>query len=97
MIQNPSPTEHYPSRPITQVKEKPIGTAKYQEPIFRRGQFQNQYIETIVTVYPLTHKHSVTKKNLVAVRFGQMNVVRFIDRELLYELTYFDLNQIRKQ
>ena len=97
MIQDPNPTEYYPSRPITKVKERPIGTAKYQEPIFRRGQFQNQYIETIVTVYPLTGQDSITKKNLVAVRFGQMNVVRFIDRELLYELTYFDRNQIQQQ
>lgn len=92
----PIPTDKYPSRNLTDIKQKPIGTAKYQEPIFRRGVFQNQYIEVVLTVYPVSHRDPSTGKELIAVRFGQMPVVRFVDRNLLYEIKRFEASKLRQ-
>ena len=89
---DPRPTDTWPTKALSQINQAPIGVAKFQEPIFRRGRFQNQYIEVQVTVYPVSAKHPQTKKEMVAVRFGQMNVVRFIERDLLYDL---EINQNR--
>lgn len=81
-----NPTEHYPSKPLTGITEKPIATAKFKEPIFRLGEFQNDFVEVEVAVYPLSFIDPTTNKTLVGVRFGQMNVIRFVDRNLLYNL-----------
>ena len=80
------PTERYATKPLSQIREKPIGTAKFKEPIFRRGVFQNDYIEVEVEVYPIVIKPVNKGQPQVAVRFGQMNVVRFIDQRLLYDM-----------
>ena len=81
------PTERYPSKPLSQIKEKPIGKAKFKEPIFRLGIFQNDYIEVEVEVYPIVVSDpSNEEKRLVAVRFGQMNVIRFVGQDLLYDM-----------
>lgn len=81
---NAHPTENYPTIPIEDVKESPIGSAKFQEPIFSRGEFTGQYIEVEVSIYPMRMVEKTTNRELVAVRFGQMNVVRFLDPNLLY-------------
>ena len=81
------PTERYPSKLLSQIKEKPIGKAKFKEPIFRLGVFQNDYIEVEVEVYPIVVSDpSNEEKRLVAVRFGQMNVIRFVGQDLLYDI-----------
>jgi len=81
------PIDRYPSKPLSQIQEKPIGIAKFKEPIFKMGVFQNDYIEVDVEVYPIVVSNPTNEeKRLVAVRFGQMNVVRFIDQDLLYDM-----------
>lgn len=80
------PTDNYPSRPLATVREKPIGVAKFQEPVFRLGEFQGSYIEVEVQVYPISITDPRTDKALIGVRFGQMNVIRFVDRDLLYDM-----------
>ncbi len=81
------PTDRYPSKPLSQIREKPIGTAKFKEPIFKLGVFQNDYIEVEVEVYPIVVSDPANEeKRLVAVRFGQMNVVRFVDQDLIYDI-----------
>lgn len=81
------PIDRYPTKPLTQIKEKPIGKAKFKEPVFKLGVFQNDYIEVEVEVYPIVvNDPSNEEKRLVAVRFGQMNVVRFIGQDLLYDI-----------
>lgn len=80
------PTERYATKPLSQIREKPIGTAKFKEPIFKLGVFQNDYIEVEVEVYPIVVKQVNNGPRQVAVRFGQMNVVRFIDQRLLYDM-----------
>lgn len=81
------PIDRYPTKPLTQIKERPIGKAKFKEPIFRLGVFQNDYIEVEVEVYPIVVSDpSNEEKRLVAVRFGQMNVIRFVGQDLLYDI-----------
>lgn len=81
------PTDRYPSKPLSQIREKPIGIAKFKEPIFKLGVFQNDYIEVELEVYPIVVNDPTNEeKRLVAVRFGQMNVVRFVDQSLLYDM-----------
>ncbi len=81
------PKDRYPSKPLSQIKEKPIGKAKFKEPIFKLGVFQNDYIEVEVEVYPIVVNDPTNEENrLVAVRFGQMNFVRFVDQKLLYDM-----------
>ena len=79
------PVDKYPSKLLSEIKEKPIGTAKFKEPVFKLGEFQDQYIEVEVEVYPLSLENAYGEK-MVCVRFGVMNMVRFIDRDLLYDL-----------
>lgn len=84
------PTERYPSKPLSQIREKPIGTAKFKEPIFKLGVFQNDYIEVELKIYPIVVDDPANEgKKLVAVRFGQMNVVRFVNQDLLYDMKTF--------
>jgi len=81
------PTDRYPSKPLSQIREKPIGIAKFKEPIFKLGVFQDDYIEVELEVYPIVVNDPTNEeKRLVAVRFGQMNVVRFVDQSLLYDM-----------
>lgn len=79
------PVDQYPSQSLAKIKEKPIGTAKFKEPVFKLGEFQNTYIEVIVKVYPLSFE-TAHKKALVGVQFGEMNLIRFVDRDLLYDM-----------
>ncbi len=81
-----TPTDRYPSQPLASVKEKPIAIAKFKEPIFRLGEFQNDFLEVEVAVYSLSAQDKSTGKILVGVRFGQMNIIRFVDRTLLYDM-----------
>ena len=80
------PEDRYPSQPLKSITENPVATAKFKEPVFKLGVFQDRFIEVIVTVYPL----SVASKSgatLVGVQFGVMPVVRFVDKDLLYDVT----------
>ena len=79
-----TPIDRYPSQLLTKITEKPIGMAKFNEPVFKLGVFQDRYIEVEVAVYPLEITDPTSKKTLIGVRFGQMNVIRFIDKSLLF-------------
>lgn len=83
-------TDRYPTQPLSQVIEEPNGTAKFKEPVFKLGVFQNRHIEVTVTVYPLV-VNSKEGKVLVGVQFGAMPVLRFVDKELLYDMTPFEV------
>jgi len=59
----------------------------FKEPIFKLGVFQDDYIEVELEVYPIVVNDPANEgKKLVAVRFGQMNVVRFVNQDLLYDM-----------
>lgn len=77
-------TDSYPTIPLAQFKGKPVGKAKFKEPVFRRGTFQNRYIEVEVTVFSGEVMQPGTRIKLIPVRFGEMNVIRFVDEKLLY-------------
>jgi len=74
------PIDKYPIKPLSEISEKPIAKANFREPVFKLGKFQDRYIEVEVDVYP------VYIKNYIGVRFGQMNVLRFVDKSLLYNI-----------
>ncbi len=76
-------TDNYPTMPLNEFKGRPIGKAKFKEPVFKLGTFQNRYIDVIVTVYQGEIKHPQSGHTLVPVRFGEMNVIRFIDKTQL--------------
>ena len=78
-------TDQYPTIPLAQFQGKPIGKAKFKEPVYRRGVFQNQYIEVEVTVFSGEVMQPGTRIRLIPVRFGKMNVIRFVNEKLLYE------------
>ena len=81
------PVDQYLSRPLNTITKQPIGTAKFKEPVFKRGIFQHDYIEVVVEVYSIVIPNPAdNEKNLVAVRFGEMAVVRFVDQKSLYDL-----------
>lgn len=92
-----TPTEHYPYQPLTSIKEQPIATAKFKEPIFRLGEFQNDFIEVDVALYPISVRDEATGKVLVGVRFGQMQVIRFVDRDLIYDIERFPSKPLDNQ
>lgn len=77
-------TESYPTVPLTKFDGRPAGKAMFNEPVFRRGVFQDRYIEVEVTVYTGEIVHPQTKQKLTPVRFGEMQVVRFVETKLLY-------------
>ena len=79
----------YPSRPLSTIKEKPVAIASFNEPIFKLGEFQDHYVQVDVEVYPLTYEN-VNGKMLVGIRFGEMNLVRFIDKDLLFNMRPLD-------
>lgn len=81
--------DSYPSRPLSTIKEKPVAIADFNEPIFKLGKFQDHYIVVSVEVYPISYK-DVSGKMLVGVRFGEMNVIRFVDRDLLFRVEPLD-------
>ena len=81
------PTDRYPTQPLSKIKERPIGKAKFKEPIFKMGVFQDDYVEVELEVYPIVVNDPANEgKRLVAVRFGEMNVVRFVNQDLLYDM-----------
>ena len=78
-------TGTYPTIPLTTFKGRPIGKAMFKEPVFRRGVFQENYIEVEVEVYSGDIPHPQTQKKMTPVRFGEMQVIRFVDDALLYD------------
>lgn len=78
-------TDSYPTIPIAQFDGKPTGKAKFKEPVFKRGVFQNRHIEVEVTIYSGEVMKPGTRIKMVPVRFGEMNVIRFVDDRLLYD------------
>ena len=76
-------TDSYPTVPLDAFEGRPIGEAKFREPVFKLGVFQNRYIDVIVTVYQGEIKHPQSGHTLVPVRFGEMNVIRYIDKKQL--------------
>ena len=78
-------SENYPSVPLNKFNGKQTGTAMFKEPVFKLGAFQNRYIEVEVTIYSGDITHPQTTKKLIPVRFGQMNVIRYVESELLYD------------
>lgn len=80
-------SEIYSTMPINKFTGRPIGKAMFKEPVFRRGVFQDRYIEVEVTVYSGEGIDPKTQKNMIPVRFGEMNVIRLVDEKLLYNRT----------
>ena len=80
-------TESYPSILLTKFDGRPIGKANFNEPVFRRGVFQDRYIEVEVTVYSGEIYPPGSRQKMVPVRFGEMQVVRFVDENLLFGRT----------
>ena len=76
-------TDNYPSIPLSQIKGSPIAYAKFKEPIFKLGIFQDDWVEVEVAVYP-TKIINENKKVLVGVRFGKMNLIRYVPETELY-------------
>lgn len=77
-------TESYPTVPLTKFDGRPTGKAKFNEPVFRRGVFQDRYIEVEVTVYSGEIYPPGSRQKMVPVRFGEMQVIRFVDEKLLF-------------
>ena len=77
-------TESYPTVPLAKFEGRPTGKAMFKEPVFRRGVFQDRYIEVEVTVYSGEIIHPQTRQQLTPVKFGEMQVIRFVETKLLY-------------
>lgn len=77
-------TESYPTVPLAKFDGRPTGKAMFNEPVFRRGVFQDRYIEVEVTVYSGEVYPPGSRQKMVPVRFGEMQVVRFVDEKLLF-------------
>lgn len=77
-------TESYPTIPLIKFDGRPKGKAMFNEPVFRRGVFQDRYIEVEVTVYSGEVYPPGSRQKLVPVRFGEMQVIRFVNENLLY-------------
>lgn len=86
---NDHPTENYPAIPFDSSKHTAIGQADFQEPVFSQGKFIGDYIEVTVTLYPIRSHEPETGRELVAVRFGEMNVIRMVDPNLLYNIRMY--------
>lgn len=78
--------DKYISVPLHTIKSKPNGKAKFLEPIFKMGRFLGGHVEVEVTTYPDKVKHPTTGEELTAVRFGQMNIIRFVETKFLYDM-----------
>ena len=89
------PTENYLTKPLSTINQKPVGRAKFKEPVFKLGQFMDRYIEVDVVVYPVSVQDPETNKKLIGVRFGEMPVLRFIERGLLYNINIPDQKTAR--
>jgi hypothetical protein len=76
-------TEAYPSVPLKTFQGRPIGKANFEEPVFKRGVFQDRYITVVVTVYSGKMVHPTTNQQLIPVQFGEMSVIRFVEKTLL--------------
>jgi len=76
-------TENYPTVPLAKFDGRPIGKAGYKEPVFKRNIFQNRFIDVIVTVYSGEIQHPTSGHVLVPVMFGEMNVIRYLDKTQL--------------
>lgn len=76
-------TDTYPTVQLNKFDGRPIGRADFKEPVFKLGAFQNRYIDVVVTIYSGEITHPQTGQTLVPVRFGEMTVIRFVDKKLL--------------
>lgn len=86
---NTSIIDRYISKSLNQITSKPIGVAKFKEPVFKLGAFQDRFIEVEVEIYPETIKDPNNNITLIGVRFGEMNILRFVDRTLIYDMRTF--------
>ena len=77
-------TDIYPSVPLAKFEGRPTGKANFKEPVFKLGVFQDCYIEVEITVYSPEIVHPETQQKMVPVRFGEMQVIRYVDEKLLY-------------
>ena len=84
-----TPTDNYPSLKLSKLDARPKGMAKFNEPVFKQGVFQNTYIEVEVMVYDKIIEHPDTGQVMMPVRFGEMDVVRFVDVTLLGPIVPF--------
>lgn len=76
-------TDYYPTIPLDKFDGRPTGKAKFKEPVFKLGVFQHRYIDVEVTVYSGDIKHPQTGVIMTPVRFGQMSVIRLVEKKLL--------------
>lgn len=78
-------SDNYLSVPLDKFKGRKTGTAMFKEPVFKHSAFQNIYIEVEVSIYSGDIVLPQTTKKLTPVRFGQMNVIRYVESDLLYD------------
>lgn len=83
-------TDNYHTVPISQVCGGPVGKAKFKEPIFKLGVFQNDWIEVLVDIYPIKVVNPGDKKIMIGVRFGEMNVIRYVYESDLYDVELYN-------
>lgn len=79
----------YPVILIKDLKGGPIGTAYFNEPIYKGGVYQNQTIKVEVALWPSKIIDKETNETLIAVRFGEMVFLRYILLSSLEDIKYF--------
>lgn len=85
--------DKYISHSLAKTNAKPIAIAKFNEPVFKMGEFQDRYIEVNVKIYPLKIQDPKnTNIELVGIQFGTMNVIRYVDPASLYDVQNMEDN-----
>ena len=79
-------SENYPTVPLSKFHGRMKGKAMFKEPVFKLGVFQDRYIDVEVMIFEGDVKHPNLSVILTPVRFGQMNVIRYVDSKLLIML-----------
>lgn len=76
----------YPTIPLEKLQGKPIGTAQYNEPVFKLGVPQNTSIQVTVTLWPSKIAQEGTNEIFQAVQFGEMNLIRYVPTKDLFNV-----------
>lgn len=79
----------YPSILIKDLKGDPVGIAYFNEPIYKGGVYQNQTIKVEVALWPSKLIDKKTNETLIAVRFGEMALLRYVLLSSLEDIKYF--------
>lgn len=70
--------------------QKPIGTAKFQEPVYKLGVFQNRHIEVTVKVYG---RGTFGDSTIYCfVQFGEQPFLKVVPQTKLSDITPFSVD-----